>query len=100
MPPTGRVISWHIMAGNHNNPSPAKNPAGGVILRFMPQKPKSIAVLKERAVFCRLALGLLLRKSINFVACIEMSISFNREIWVLFLKIKVCLWILLELIGH
>ena len=62
MPPSGRVISRHIIAGNHNNPSPVKNPAGGVILRSMPQKPKSIAVFKRKSCVLSLSGGFIVEK--------------------------------------
>ena len=57
-----RVISWHVIAGNHNNPSPVKNPAGGVILRFMPQKPKSIAVFKRKSCVLSVSSGFIVEK--------------------------------------
>ena len=62
MPSTDRGISRHVIVGNHNNPSTVKNPAGGVILRFMPQKPKSIAVFKRKSCVLSVNGGFIVEK--------------------------------------
>ena len=62
MPPSGRAISRHVIAGNHNNPSPVKNPAGGIIFRFMPQKPKFIAVFKRKSCVLSVSVGFIVEK--------------------------------------
>ena len=62
MPSTDRGISRHVIAGNHNNPSPVKNPAGGIIFRFMPQKPKSIAVFKRKSCVLSVSVEFIVEK--------------------------------------